>query len=136
MVSSIGLFLAAVVSVIGLKLPLYSLFAFLGVGICVILAEAGLGMAVGSRFADFSEGPRPRFVTITGSIIGSILGMIAMVAMIVPVATALVLSFLRGVSVPLSLALTLSGLIGLLISWTGYKLSIGPVANILAELPN
>jgi hypothetical protein len=136
MVSSVGLFLAAIVSVIGLKLPVYSLFAFLGVGVCVILAEAGLGMAVGSRFADFSEGPRPRFVTITGSIIGSILGMIAMVAMIVPVATALVLSFLRGVSVPLSLALTLSGLIGLLISWTGYKLSIGPVANILAELPN
>ncbi len=134
-VSSIGLILAGVVTVLGLKLPLYSLATFLGLGLITILAEASVGMAVGSKFADFSEGPRPRFVSITGSIIGSVLGLVAMVIMVAPVGIALVLAFLSRGSPALPLALPASGMLGLLIAWIGYKLSIKPVALILRELP-
>ncbi len=134
-VSSIGLILAGVVTVLGLKLPLYSLATFLGLGLITILAEASVGMAVGSKFADFSEGPRPRFVSITGSIIGSVLGLVAMVIMVAPVGIALVLAFLSRGSPALPLALPASGVLGLLIAWIGYKFSIKPVALILRELP-
>lgn len=134
-ISSIGLILAAVVTIVGLHLPVYSLVVFLGLGVSAILAEASLGMAVGSRFADFSEGPRPRFVTITGSIIGAVLGLIAMFIMVLPVALAFILAFLSGRPVALPLALTTSGLLGLLVAWTSYKLSIKPVALILREVP-
>jgi len=135
LVSSIGLILAASVTIVGLKLPLYSLVSFLGLGLSAILAEASLGMAVGSRFADFSEGPRPRFVTIKGSIIGSVLGLVAMVLMVVPVLLALILAFLSGRPAALNLAITASGMLGLVITWVCYKLSIKPVALILRELP-
>ena len=135
LISSIGLIVAAVVTVAGLKLPISNLPPFIGLGLSVIIAEASLGMAIGSRFADFSEGPRPRFVTITGSILGSVIGMLAMAAMIAPVGIALVLAFLAGRTVSLPLPLTISGLIGVLIAWIAYKMSINPVGRILEELP-
>jgi hypothetical protein len=134
LVSSIGLVLAGIVTVVGLSLPVISVLPFLGLGLAVILAEASLGMAIGSRFADFSEGPRPRFVTITGSIIGSVLGLMAMAAMVAPVGVALFLAILSGGAVSLALPLTISGLSGLLIAWVGYRSSIMPVRKILEGL--
>src|SRR5467141_1012722 len=74
LVSSIGLGLGAVVSALLLRASVFVVLGFLGLGLIVILAEASLGIAVGSRFPDFSDGPRPRFVTVIGSIIGAVLG--------------------------------------------------------------
>src|SRR5207249_2126110 len=89
-VSSIGLCLGAAVSALLLHASIFVVLGFLGLGVIVILAEASLGIAVGSRFPDFSDGPRPRFVTVVGSIIGAVLGIVEMAIMSLP----LVLSFI------------------------------------------
>ncbi|TMI51295.1 hypothetical protein E6H20_03980 [Candidatus Bathyarchaeota archaeon] len=81
LVSSIGLGLGAVVSALLLHASIFVILGFLGLGLVVILAEAGLGIAIGSRFPDFSDGPRPRFVTVLGSIIGAVLGIVEMAIM-------------------------------------------------------
>ncbi|HEY5620588.1 MAG TPA: hypothetical protein VIK88_02925, partial [Candidatus Bathyarchaeia archaeon] len=97
--------------------------------------EASLGVAVGSRFPDFSEGPRPKFVTITGSIIGTIIGLVAMGIMLMPLGLLLTLRFLYGMTLPLSLALSASVGLGIVLAWASYKLALPPVQNILNELP-
>src|SRR5438046_10748868 len=90
LVSSIGLGLGAVVSTLLLHASIFVILGFLGLGIVVILAEASLGIAIGSRFPDFSDGPRPRFVTVVGSIIGAVLGIVEMAIMGLPI----ILSFI------------------------------------------
>src|SRR2546428_435887 len=64
LVSSIGLGLGAIVSALLLHASILVILGFLGLGLVVILAEASLGIAIGPRFPDFSDGPRPRFVTV------------------------------------------------------------------------
>ncbi len=136
-VTRLGLALAVAV------FHMYILYAiiFSGLGLTVVLAESSLGIAVGSRYADFSEGPRPRFVTMTGSIIGSILGIIVMGLMVVAFVLTIILSIrLIGIEALLgpiqALPLLSSCLVGLTFSRIAYRLAIGPVKRILTEIPN
>lgn len=135
LVSTIGLGLGAVVSVLLFGFSYYSLATFALLGITLIIVEASLGVAVGSRFPDFSEGPRPKFVTITGSIIGTIIGLLAMGIMLMPLGLLLTLRFLYGITLPLSFALSASVGLGIVLAWASYKLALLPVQNILNELP-
>ena len=140
-VAMIGLTLGLALAVIIFQLSLVDALIFSGLGITVVLAEASLGIAVGSRYADFSEGPRPRFVTIAGSIIGSVLGIVLMVIISVSFVAMLLLSVrLAGFSTPLAvveaLPFLVSGLVALILSRIGYRLSLGPVRRILREIPN
>jgi hypothetical protein len=117
---------------------LYAL-AFAALGLTVVLAETSLGIAVGSRYADFSEGPRPRFVTMAGSIIGSVLGIILMVLMSISFVGVLILWSRLGVLwtvTALPLAMLVSGVVGLIFSRAGYVLSIRPVEHVLREISN
>ena len=135
-VSSIGLCLGAAVSALLLDASIFVVLGFLGLGVIVILAEASLGIAVGSRFPDFSDGPRPRFVTVVGSIIGAVLGIVEMAIMSLPLVLSFILRTFLAILVPLQFVLALSGAVGGLLAWIAYDLSIKPIESILSELPN
>src|SRR5436309_535370 len=135
-VSSIGLCLGAAVSALLLHASIFVVLGFLGLGVIVILAEASLGIAVGSRFPDFSDGPRPRFVTVVGSIIGAVLGIVEMAIMSLPLVLSFILRTFLAILVPLQFVLALSGAVGGLLAWIAYDLSIKPIESILSELPN
>jgi hypothetical protein len=136
MVSSIGLGLGAVVSALLLHASIFVVLGFIGLGLVVILAEASLGIAVGSRFPDFSDGPRPRFVTVVGSIIGAVLGIVEMAIIALPLILSFILRIFLGFLLPLQFVLALSGAVAGLLAWIAYALSIKPVHMILSELPN
>ncbi len=135
LIATIGLILGLLVTTLLFGLSASDLFLFLGLGIATIIAEAGIGVAVGSKFPDFSEGPRPRFVSIGGSIIGSMLGLAGMFVLSVPVLVALALRFFFQLPVLLPAAFSMSGLVGLLLAWAGYGYSKGQVDKILQEVP-
>jgi len=136
LVSSIGLGLGAVVSALLLHASIFVILGFLGLGLVVILAEASLGIAIGSRFPDFSDGPRPRFVTVVGSIIGAVLGIVEMAIMALPIILSFILRTFLSILMPLQFVLALSGAVAGLLAWIGYSMSIKPVDSILSELPN
>ena len=136
LVSSIGLGLGAVVSALLLHASIFVILGFLGLGLVVILAEASLGIAIGSRFPDFSDGPRPRFVTVVGSIIGAVLGIIEMAIMTLPIILSFVLRTFLSILMPIQFVLALSGAVAGLLAWIAYSMSIKPVDSILSELPN
>jgi len=112
-----------------------ALFVYFAAGFGLLLAESGLGLAVGARYADFAEGPRPRFVTVAGAIIGSFAGMLVMGTVLAPILVSLILSFVFGNQSFSLIAPVLSTVVGVSIGWAGYKLSIGPIGQILSELP-
>ena len=136
LVSIIGLCLGAVVSALLLHASAFVVLGFLGLGLIVILAEASLGIAVGSRFPDFSDGPRPRFVTVIGSLIGAVLGIVEMAIMALPLILSFILRIFFLILLPLQFVLALSGAVGGLLTWIAYVLSVKPVDSILSELPN
>jgi len=136
LVSSIGLGLGAVVSALLLHASIFVILGFLGLGLVVILAEASLGIAIGSRFPDFSDGPRPRFVTVVGSIIGAVLGIVEMAIMALPIILSFILRTFLSILMPIQFVLALSGAIAGLLAWIAYSMSIKPVDSILSELPN
>ncbi len=136
LIGMIGLILGLGLTMVLFHLSMLDFFIFTGVGLTVVLAEASLGIAVGSRYPDFSDGPRPRFVTIIGSILGSVLGIIMMLLISGPFIIFIIARLLFGIPFSLYLSLFLSGLVGLLFSWTGYVASIKPVEGILREIPN
>src|SRR6266487_23527 len=138
-IAMIGLFLGLALAVLVFHLAILDAFVFSGLGLSVVLAESSLGIAVGSRYADFSEGPRPRFVTIAGSIIGSIVGIIIMGLMSVAFVVTLRLTFRLGLSFPSILAplpLFATAFLGLIFSRISYVISIRPIETILGEIPN
>ena len=136
LVSSIGLGLGAVVSALLLHASIFVILGFLCLGFVVILAEASLGIAIGSRFPDFSDGPRPRFVTVVGSIIGAVLGMVEMAIMALPLILSFILRTILSITLPLQFVLALSGAVAGLLAWIAYSTAIKPVESILSELPN
>lgn len=141
LVAMIGLVLGLALSVLVFQLSILDAAIFSAVGLAVVLAETSVGIAIGSRYADFSEGPRPRFVTIRGSIIGSVLGIILMAMMsVVFVFTLLVSIQIIGVTTSLevieALPFLFTALVSLIFSRIGYLLSLGPVRRILTEIPN
>jgi hypothetical protein len=134
LIALIGLSIGAVVASFlgGLST---GLLIYLAAGFGLLLAESGLGLAVGARYADFAEGPRPRFVTVTGAIIGSFTGMLVMAIVLAPVLVSFILSFAFGNQSFTLIAPVISGVLGVSIGWIGYKFSLGPVGEILSELP-
>jgi hypothetical protein len=119
-----------------LHASVFVVLGFLGLGVIVILAESSLGISIGSRFPDFSDGPRPRFVTVVGSIIGAVLGIVEMAIMALPLVLSFILRTFLAIQIPLQFVLVFSGAVGGLLTWVAYVLSIKPVHSILSELPN
>lgn len=138
-IASIGLSIGLAVAVVIFGLWILDALIFLGLGLTIILAESSLGIAIGSRYADFSEGPRPRFVSMLGSIIGSVLGIVLMALMSVTFVVVLIFSVrLFGVSPSLEISVALPflavALVGLTFWRIGYRLSLGPTKGLLTEI--
>ena len=138
-VAMTGLGLGLGLAVVVFHLDLFDAFVFAGLGLTVVLAETSVGIAVGSRYADFSEGPRPRFVTMGGSVIGSIFGVMLLGLMALSFVGMLLLTVLSGFPITSTMGFTLpflaSGFLGLVVSRVGYLVSIGPFERILRDIP-
>jgi len=136
LISTIGLVLGLGLTVLFFQVSIIDALTFIAVGITLVLAEASLGVAIGSRYPDFSDGPRPRFVTIIGSIIGAFLGVVVMLLMSLPLLFLLLARVLLLLPFSLQLSLLLGGMLGLIFARISYSASIRSVEGILRELPN
>src|SRR5437773_139065 len=136
LISTIGLVLGLVLTVFFFQVSVLDALTFIAVGITIVLAEASLGVAIGSRYPDFSDGPRPRFVTIIGSIIGAFLGVVLMLLMSLPLLFLLLARVFLLLPFSLQLSFFLGGMLGLIFARISYSLSIRSVDGILRELPN
>src|SRR5436853_260247 len=136
LISTIGLVLGLALTVFFFQVSVLDALTFIAVGITLVLAEASLGVAIGSRYPDFSDGPRPRFVTIIGSIIGAFLGVIVMLLMSLPLVFLLLGRIFLLLPFSLQLSFFLGGMLGLIFARISYSLSIHSVDGILRELPN
>ena len=136
LISTIGLVLGLALTVFFFQVSVLDALTFIAVGITLVLAEASLGVAIGSRYPDFSDGPRPRFVTIIGSIIGAFLGVIVMLLMSLPLVFLLLGRIFLLLPFSLQLSFFLGGMLGLIFARISYSLSIRSVNGILRELPN
>jgi hypothetical protein len=136
LISTIGLVLGLGLTVLFFQISIIDALTFIGVGIALVLAEASLGVAIGSRYPDFSDGPRPRFVTIIGSIIGAFLGVVVMLLMSLPLLFLLLARVFLLLPFSLQLSFLLGGMLGLIFARICYSVSIRSVDGILRELPN
>ncbi len=136
LIATIGLVLGLGLTVLFFQVSIIDALTFIAVGITLVLAEASLGVAIGSRYPDFSDGPRPRFVTIIGSIIGAFLGVVMMLLMSLPLLFLLLARVFLLLPFSLQLAFFLGGMLGLIFARISYSLSIRSVDRILRELPN
>ena len=136
LISTIGLVLGLGLTVFFFQVSILDALTFIAVGITLVLAEASLGVAIGSRYPDFSDGPRPRFVTIMGSILGAFLGVVMMLLMSLPLLFLLLARVFLLLPFSLQLSFFLGGMLGLIFARISYSLSIRSVDGILRELPN
>ncbi len=136
LIATIGLVLGLGLTVLFFQVSILDALTFIAVGITLVLAEASLGVAIGSRYPDFSDGPRPRFVTIIGSIIGAFLGVVMMLLMSLPLLFLLLARVFLLLPFSLQLSFFLGGMLGLIFARISYSLSIRSVDGILRELPN
>jgi hypothetical protein len=136
LISTIGLVLGLGLTVLFFQVSIVNALTFIAVGITLVLAEASLGVAIGSRYPDFSDGPRPRFVTIIGSIIGAFLGVVMMLLMSLPLLFLLLARVFLLLPFSIQLSFFLGGMLGLIFARISYSLSIRSVDAILRELPN
>jgi hypothetical protein len=136
LISTIGLVLGLGLTVFFFQVSILDALTFIAVGITLVLAEASLGVAIGSRYPDFSDGPRPRFVTIMGSVLGAFLGVVMMLLMSLPLLFLLLARVFLLLPFSLQLSFFLGGMLGLIFARISYSLSIRSVDAILRELPN
>jgi hypothetical protein len=136
LISTVGLVLGLGLTVLFFQVSIVNALTFIAVGITLVLAEASLGVAIGSRYPDFSDGPRPRFVTIIGSIIGAFLGVVMMLLMSLPLLFLLLARVFLLLPFSIQLSFFLGGMLGLIFARISYSLSIRSVDAILRELPN
>ena len=136
LIATIGLVLGLGLTVLFFQVSILDALTYIAVGATLVLAEASLGVAIGSRYPDFSEGPRPRFVTIIGSIIGAFLGVVMMLLMSLPLLFLLLARVFLLLPFSLQLSFFLGGMLGLIFARISYSLSIRSVDGILRELPN
>jgi hypothetical protein len=83
-------------------------------GFIVVLEEASFGLYVATKFPDFRETVRSRYVTIWGSMIGMFLGIVIALVTATPI---LLEAFFSGLTVELTAATFFIGLIVCLVSW-------------------
>ena len=101
--------------------------AIAAVGVSLLVEAALLGVAVGSRFPDFREVPRARFVTFEGTILGMIaIGLASMVTIAPLYLSDMVLSGV--LSLPAATAVSLA--IASTISYLGYRAAVSGIERL------
>jgi len=111
-------------------------FAALIVAICLVIEESFVGVAVGTAFPDFSEVPRSRFVTVTGSILGMIVGAVAGLVILSPLG---IYTLLRQIfhltlfTLPTALAATI--ILTATLVYISYRYAVSRAFKLLREAP-
>jgi len=98
----------------------------------LVLTETFIGLAVGARHPDFQEIPRSRFLTPSGYMIGTLVGLATMGVVLAPVLYAFFVapsSSIAAFALPLVVAETL------VMSLLGYYLAKSGAKSLLTELP-
>lgn len=101
--------------------------AITAVGFSLLVETSFLGLAIGSRYPDFMEVPRARFVTFEGTILGLIAIGLASLVTIAPLYLSDVV--LTGV-LSLSAATVVSLAIALTISYIGYRAAVSGIERL------
>lgn len=104
--------------------------------ICLAIEESFVGIAIGASFPDFSEVPRSRFITITGSILGMILGTVLALVIISPFAIYRFLPEILHVTLftlPTALAATI--ILTAVLTYISYRLAVSQTSRLLIEAP-
>ena len=109
--------------------------ASLGLSVVIILECTMIGMAVGVRYPDLQERPRPRFVRPAGMLIGLVVGMVAAVATGWPL---MLWPFLGGlleaVGISFGLVVGVELVVGLTISYLMYRWAVTGMSRLMAEI--
>lgn len=111
-------------------------FAALIGGICLVTEESFVGLAVGAAFPDFSEVPRSRFVTVSGSFLGMILGTIIGLVTLSPFAIYRFLPEILGLTIlnlPTAFAVTLA--LTAILTYISYQFAVSQASKLLREAP-
>lgn len=114
------------------KLETADFVSLLLLGFIVVAEESALGVYVASKFPDFRETVRSRYVSIWGSFLGPIFGLVVAGVTAAPIWFPSVL--LAGTLQNLFLQILLGMMIGLLIFAAFWKLAIRQVTTLLAEI--
>jgi len=111
-------------------------FAALIGGICLVTEESFVGLAVGAAFPDFSEIPRSRFVTVTGSFLGMIIGTMLGLVTLSPLAIYRFLPEILGLTLlnlPTAFAATLA--LTAILTYISYQFAVSQASKLLREAP-
>ena len=96
-------------------------------GLIVVIEEAALGVFVAGRFPDFRETVRSRYVSISGSLLGPLLGLAIAILTAAPI---LFVDYLPSNFPPILLEIS----IGFLLFVTLWRLAIHQVGRLLSEI--
>jgi len=134
---SLGVLLVVFLAVGLLFRPGYQvLILFFFLGLSLAIAETSVGLMIGSKFPDFSEIPRSRFVTFSGGFVGTVAGLIVGAVVGAP---AFIYAFSEQIFQPseysLAAVTVLTILLGVAFSLIAYKLSVIKISELLKELP-
>jgi len=100
--------------------------------VAVISTAASIGIAIGARFADFTEIPRARFITPIGGFIGIFVAFaaVAIIYAPIPLIGALGLGSLYELT-----ASTVVAVIGCLIIYSSYRIAVAEVGKVYESAP-
>jgi len=134
---SLGVLLVIFLAVGLLFRPSYQvLMLFFFLGLSLALAESSVGLLIGSRFPDFGEIPRSRFVTFTGGFIGTVAGLIVGCVVGTPAFIyTFVGSMFQSSEYSLAAVTVLTIILGVAVCIIAYKLSVIKISELLKELP-
>ena len=97
-------------------------------GVVVVLEESAFGICIGGRFPDFRETVRSRYVSIWGSLLGTVLGLALAILTAVPV-------LMDTTSHVILSSSTAIGIVtGLLVFFGLWKLAVKQVSRLLIEI--
>jgi hypothetical protein len=105
------------------------ILALFMVGIAVVMAECAVGLFFGAKFPDFRETVRSRYVTVWGSLLGTLLSLLIATITASPVLASLFLQ--RTITYPMAI---LSIMIGLVIFAGAWRLAERQTRTLLQEI--
>ena len=110
--------------------------ASLAVSLIVAVECTLFGFAVGTRFPDLQERPRPRFIRPLGLLIGMVVGIIVAFITALPlVLWPFMGGYFEGLGISFGVAVAGGLVFGAVVSFVAYRLALSGASELLAEIP-
>ena len=110
--------------------------ASLAISLIVAVECTLFGFALGTRFPDLQERPRPRFIRPLGLLIAMVVGILAAFVTALPlVLWPFMGSYFEGLGVSFGVAVAGGIVFGVVVSVVGYRLAMTGASELLAEIP-